>query len=112
MRVVLKTMTPDCEENILEIARVSSTRSDKRSESGLINYLIANNHWSPFEHCFITWEIETSKAIAIQLLRHRSNYFQEFSQRYQDVRVLDKVLEPIELRKQAIINRQSSTEPF
>src|SRR5690606_4474802 len=68
--------------------------------------------WSPFEHCFITWEIETSKAIAIQLLRHRSNYFQEFSQRYQDVRVLDKVLEPIELRKQAIINRQSSTEPF
>ena len=85
MKVTLKTITPDIETTIVEIARVSSSRTDKKAKpEGLINYLIKNNHWSPFEHGFLTFEIETSKAIAIQLLRHRSNYFQEFSQRYQD----------------------------
>lgn len=109
MKVSLKTITPKAELHILEIARVSSTREDK-SEPGLINYLIKNNHWSPFEHAFVTWEIETSKAIGIQLLRHRSNYFQEFSQRYQDVSKLDNVMfELYEVREQADHNRQSST---
>lgn len=103
------------EEIIVHNARVSSSREDKTSDySGLINYCIKNKHWSIFEHGFITFEIETSKAIGIQLLRHRSFTFQEFSQRYQDVGKVsdDDMFEPIELRKQAITNRQSSEEVF
>ena len=85
MKVNLKAITPDTEQTIVEIARVSSSRKDKsEAPEGLINYLIKNWHWSPFEHGFITMEIETSKAIGIQLLRHRSFTFQEFSQRYQN----------------------------
>lgn len=116
MKVTLKTITPQIEENIVEIARVSSSRENKtESPSKLINYLIKNNHWSPFEHGFLTFEIETSRGIAAQLLRHRSNYFQEFSQRYQDVNQLNQgegIFEKIELRQQALDNRQSSTEVF
>lgn len=115
MYVRLKTITPNIENNIIEIARVSSSRKDKQAKpEGLINYLIKNNHFSPFEHGFITFEIETSRGIAAQLLRHRSNYFQEFSQRYQDVNKVSEngIFEPIELRKQAVNNRQSSEEVF
>ena len=115
MNVRLLTITPNPEENIVEIARVSSSRKDKREKpEGLINYLIKHKHWSPFEHSYITFEIETSKAIAIQLLRHRSFTFQEFSQRYQDVNLIsDKgIFEPVELRWQATSNRQSSTDPI
>jgi thymidylate synthase (FAD) len=109
MEVKLKTITPQIEKNIVEIARVSSSRTDKSEDlSKLINYLIKNKHWSPFEHGFFTVEIKTSKAIGIQLLRHRSFTFQEFSQRYAIV----ENLEPIELRKQASDNRQSSTDIF
>ncbi len=109
MKVTLKTITPNAEINIVEIARVSSNRQD-RSENpeGLINYLIKNKHWSPFEHSFLTFEIVTSKAIGIQLLRHRSFTFQEFSQRYAKV----ENFEEFELRQQADKNRQSSTEVF
>jgi thymidylate synthase (FAD) len=107
MNVKLKSLTPDAEVNIVEIARVSSSRSDKTEHlENLINYLIKNKHWSPFEHSYMTVEIETSKAIGIQLLRHRSFTFQEFSQRYSKV----EKMEPIELRQQAVINRQSSTD--
>lgn len=116
MKVTLKTISPNIETNIVEIARVSSSRKDKsEAPEGLINYLIKNSHWSPFEHGFLTFEIVTSKAIGIQLLRHRSNYFQEFSQRYQNVNKIDEgegIFEPIELRQQAQNNRQSSTEVF
>lgn len=115
MKVKLKAITPNIEQTIVEIARVSSSRKDKSAQpEGLINYLIKNKHWSPFEHGFITMEIETSKAIGIQLLRHRSFTFQEFSQRYQDVGKLSEegMFEDIELRKQATDNRQSSTEVF
>lgn len=108
-------LTPDIEKTIVEIARVSSSRKNKSENiEGLINYLIRNKHWSPFEHGYITMEIETSKAIGIQLLRHRSFTFQEFSQRYQDVgKISDEgIFENIELRKQASNNRQSSTEEF
>jgi len=109
MKVTLKTITPEAEVNIVEIARVSSNRTDKsEAPEGLINYLIRNKHWSPFEHSFMTIEIVTSKAIGIQLLRHRSFTFQEFSQRYAKV----SNIEPIELRKQGETNRQSSTEVF
>ena len=113
MKVELVEVTPNAEERIVEIARVSSSRKDKKSKpEGLINYLIKHSHWSPFEHAFMTLEIETSKAIGIQLIRHRSFTFQEFSQRYQDVGILDNMFEDVELRKQATDNRQSSTEEF
>lgn len=115
MKVNLKAITPNAEDTIVEIARVSSSRTDKKeAPEGLINYLIKNWHWSPFEHGFITMEIETSKAIGIQLLRHRSFTFQEFSQRYQDVNKVadDGIFEDIEIRKQATNNRQSSEEVF
>lgn len=115
MEVKLKAITPDIEKTIVEIARVSSSRKDKsEAPEGLINYLIRNKHWSPFEHGYITMEIETSKAIGIQLLRHRSFTFQEFSQRYQDVsKVSDEgMFENVEIRRQASNNRQSSEEVF
>lgn len=109
MKVKLKSITPNAEVNIVEIARVSSSREDKSEKpEGLINYLIKNKHWSPFQHSYLTFEIVTSKAIGIQLLRHLSFTFQEFSQRYAKV----EAIEPIELRRQADKNRQSSEEVF
>ncbi len=105
MKVSLKTITPDAEVNIVKIARVSSSRTDKTEKpEGLINYLIKNKHWSPFQHSYLTFEIVTSKAIGIQLLRHLSFTFQEFSQRYAKV----ENIEEIEFRLQADKNRQSS----
>ena len=113
MNVKLMAATPQAEEHIVEVARVSSKREDKRGQpEGLLNYLIKHRHWSPFEHSYMTVEIETSKAIGIQLIRHRSFTFQEFSQRYQDVNLLNDIFEPIEFRKQAEDNRQSSTTRF
>lgn len=115
MKVNLKSITPEIEQTIVEIARVSSSRVDKSEvPEKLIQYLIKNWHWSPFEHGYITIEIETSKAIGIQLLRHRSFTFQEFSQRYQDVGKIsdDGIFEDVEIRKQAVSNRQSSEEVF
>ena len=113
MKVSLVSATPKAEENIVYIARVSSKREDKISKpEGLLNYLINNKHWSPFEHSHMSVEIETSKAIGIQLIRHRSFTFQEFSQRYQDVSLLDDMFEEIEFRKQCKDNRQSSTEIY
>lgn len=107
MNVKLKTITPNAEVNIVEIARVSSGRIDKaEAPEGLINYLINNKHWSPFQHSYLTFEIITSKAIGIQLLRHLSFTFQEFSQRYAKV----ENIESIEFRLQAEKNRQSSTD--
>jgi thymidylate synthase (FAD) len=114
MKVNLIQVTPEAEKQIVEIARVSSTRKDKRDDiSGLINYCIKNKHWSIFEQAHMTIEIETSRAIAAQILRHRSFTFQEFSQRYQDVTKLsDDIFEPIAIRKNGSTNRQSSTESF
>lgn len=107
MKVSLKTITPNAELNIVEIARVSSTREDKtEAPEGLINYLIKNKHWSPFQHSYMTVEIITSKAIGIQYLRHLSFSFQEFSQRYAEV----TDIEDIEFRLKADKNRQSSTD--
>ena len=111
MKVTLLNATPNAEEHIVEVARISSSRKDKKSKpEGLLNYLIKHKHWSPFEHGHVTFEIETSKAIGIQLIRHRSFSFQEFSQRYQDVNKLGDIFEPIELRSQCEDNRQSSSE--
>ena len=108
---IINKRNPKAEENIVYIARVSSKREDKMSKpEGLLNYLIKHKHWSPFEHSHLSVEIETSKAIGIQLIRHRSFTFQEFSQRYQNVSLLGDMFEEVELRKQCEDNRQSSTE--
>jgi len=113
MKVTLNHITPKAEEQIVKIARVSSKRIDKKVKpDGLIKYLIKHKHWSPFEHGYMSIEIETSKAIGIQLIRHRSFTFQEFSQRYQDVLLMGDMFEDVELRRQATDNRQSSTEAF
>ena len=111
MKVTLLNVTPNAEDHIVEVARVSSSRKDKKAKpEGLLSYLVRHKHWSPFEHGHATFEIETSKAIGIQLIRHRSFSFQEFSQRYQDVNKFGEIFEPIELRAQCEDNRQSSTE--
>ena len=111
MKVTLLNVTPKAEEHIVEVARVSSSRKNKKDKpEGLLRYLVQHKHWSPFEHGHATFEIETSKAIGIQLIRHRSFSFQEFSQRYQDVNRLESMFESIELRAQCEDNRQSSTE--
>lgn len=95
------------EQLIVYIARVSnpSNQLNVETSQGLIAYLIKNKHWSPFEMTDMTVEITTSRAIAAQILRHRSFVFQEFSQRYSKV----NDIEPIQLRYQADKNRQSST---
>lgn len=98
------------EQLIVFVARVSNPSNQNNLETApkLIKYLIDHKHWSPFEHVTMTVEIQTSRAIAAQILRHRSFSFQEFSQRYAEV----TEIEDIELRKQAEKNRQSSTEKF
>ena len=111
MKVTLLSVTPNAEDHIVEVARVSSSRKNKKDKpEGLLRYLVQHKHWSPLEHGHATFEIETSKAIGIQLIRHRSFAFQEFSQRYQDVNRLGDMFEPFELREQCEDNRQSSTE--
>ena len=96
------------EELIVHNARVSNPSNQLNTLTGpkLLAYCIRNGHWSVFEQADMTVEIKTSRAIAAQILRHRSFSFQEFSQRYADA----PGIEPIELRKQAESNRQSSTE--
>lgn len=96
------------EELIVHNARVSNPNNQLNTLTGpkLLAYCIKHGHWSVFEQADMTVEIKTSRAIAAQILRHRSFSFQEFSQRYADA----PGIEPVELRKQAESNRQSSTE--
>ena len=92
------------------IARVSNPNNqDNPNYSGLLRYCIKHNHWSVFEQSSMTLEIETTRAIAAQVLRHRSFTFQEFSQRYADSNLLGTIELP-ELRKQDKKNRQNSTD--
>lgn len=112
MKVELKWITPNAEQEIVEIARVSSSREDKTLEAyKLIRFLIKNKHWSPFEMSNLCLDVETSISISMQLLRHRSANFQQLSQRYQDVtNMFDHIFEPIELRLQGKTNRQVSED--
>lgn len=98
------------EQLIVYCARVSSPQNQSNTDTGakLIKYLIKNKHWSPFEMASMCIEITTSRAIAAQVLRHRSFSFQEFSQRYAEV----TEFEPIELRRQGATNRQGGEEVF
>jgi len=94
------------EELVSDCARVSNMKNQGTDATRLLKYLIKHKHWSPFEMVNLCVEIETSRAISAQFMRHRSFSFQEFSQRYEKV----VKFEPIQLRKQAETNRQSSTE--
>lgn len=111
-KIQLLNYTPRALEHIVEIARVSSTRTDKKANPGrLLRYLVKHGHWSPFEHAYVSFEITTSRAISAQLIRHRSFTFQETSQRYVDLFDLnDDIFEEVELRGQHPTNRQASVE--
>ena len=110
MTVRLISVTPDAEKTMAHIARVSNPNNqDNPNYSGLLKYCIKHNHWSVFEQSSMTLEIETTRAIAAQILRHRSFTFQEFSQRYADSNLLGTIELP-ELRKQDKKNRQNSTD--
>jgi thymidylate synthase (FAD) len=107
--------TPDrepmnAEEIITYCARVSNPKNQMNKETApkLLKFLIKHKHWSPFELANMCVEIKTSRAIAAQILRHRSFSFQEFSQRYSEA----SEIEPLELREQSKDNRQSSTKPI
>ena len=110
MTVKLVSVTPDAEQLMAYIARVSNpSNQDNEKYSGLLKYCIKHNHWSVFEQSTMTLEIETTRAIAAQILRHRSFTFQEFSQRYAASTALGEIDLP-ELRKQDLKNRQNSTD--
>ena len=110
MKVSLLSVTPDAEKHIAYCARVSNpSNQDNDSFDGLLKYCIKHRHWSIFEQAYMTLEIETTRAIAAQILRHRSFTYQEFSQRYADSTALGDIKIP-DLRRQDTKNRQNSTD--
>ena len=110
MTARLISITPDAEKTMAYIARVSNPANQENDNySGLLRYCIKHNHWSVFEQSTMTVEIETTRAIAAQILRHRSFTYQEFSQRYADAKLLETIELP-ELRRQDNKNRQNSID--
>ena len=110
MKVSLITVTPDAEKHIAYCARVSNPNNqENESIAGLLKYCIKHQHWSIFEQAFMTLEIETTRGLAAQILRHRSFTYQEFSQRYADSNLLGNIDLP-ELRRQDDKNRQNSID--
>lgn len=111
MKVKLVTVTPDAEATMGYVARVSNPANQENPNvAGLLKYCINHEHWSVFEQSFMTLEIETTRAIAAQILRHRSFTFQEFSQRYADSSLLSREIPLPELRRQDTKNRQNSID--
>jgi len=111
MNVKFVSITPDAEKMMAYIARVSNPKNqDNENFSGLLKYCIKHNHWSVFEQSSMTLEIETTRGLAAQILRHRSFTYQEFSQRYADTKLLDDNIPLPKLRKQDTKNRQNSTD--
>ena len=109
MSVTLVSVTPDAEKTIGYIARVSNPNNqDNPKVAGLLKYCIKHQHWSIFEQASMTLQIETTRAIAAQILRHRSFTFQEFSQRYADSSMLGEEIPMVDLRRQDDKNRQNS----
>ena len=105
------SVTPDAEKLIGYIARVSNPNNqDNPQVAGLLKYCIKHGHWSIFEQASMTVEIETTRGIAAQILRHRSFTFQEFSQRYADTNLLADEIPMFDLRHQDTKNRQNSTD--
>ena len=103
-------ITPDTEKLIGKIARVSNPKNEDNPDvERLLKYLIKHKHWSPFEMASMCVEIHTTRAIAAQVLRHRSFSFQEFSQRYAIPTDTFATVLP-ELRRQGTKNRQNSID--
>jgi len=111
MNVKLVTVTPKAEETMGYVARVSNPKNqDNPKVAGLLGYCIKHGHWSVFEQAHMTVEIETTRGLAAQILRHRSFTYQEFSQRYADSSMLSKVIPIPQLRRQDDKNRQNSID--
>ena len=111
MKITKVSVTPDAEKLIGYIARVSNPKNQDNPEvAGLLKYCIKHGHWSIFEQASMTVEIETTRGIAAQILRHRSFTFQEFSQRYADTNLLADEIPMFDLRHQDTKNRQNSTD--
>lgn len=106
MKTRLISVTPDAEKTIMYTARVSNPNNQESEDTRLLTYCIKHGHWSIFEMADMTIEIETSRAIAAQILRHRSFNFQEFSQRYSEI----QDFELYNARRQDSKNRQNSID--
>ena len=111
MSVRLISVTPDAEKTMGYVARVSNPSNQENPKvAGLLKYCVKHQHWSVFEQAFMTLEIETTRGLAAQILRHRSFTYQEFSQRYADSSLLGKTIPLPELRRQDTKNRQNSID--
>ena len=111
MNVSLVSVSPDAEKHMAYCARVSNPNNqDNDNYAGLLRYCIKHQHWSIFEQAFMTLEINTTRGLAAQILRHRSFTFQEFSQRYADTNLLDANIPLPDLRRQDTKNRQNSID--
>ena len=111
MNVKLVTVTPKAEELMGYVARVSNPKNqDNPKVAGLLGYCIKHGHWSVFEQAHMTLEINTTRGLAAQILRHRSFTYQEFSQRYADSSMLGDHIPVPELRRQDDKNRQNSID--
>ena len=111
MNVKLISVTPDAEKMMGYVARVSNPSNQENPKvAGLLKYCVKHQHWSVFEQSFMTLEIETTRGLAAQILRHRSFTFQEFSQRYADSSLLSTNIPLPELRRQDTKNRQNSID--
>ena len=109
--VKLVTVTPDAEKTMGYVARVSNPNNQENPKvAGLLAYCIKHNHWSVFEQAHMTLEIETTRGIAAQILRHRSFTYQEFSQRYADSSMLADRIPLFDIRRQDTKNRQNSID--
>ena len=111
MSVKLVSVTPDAEQTMAYVARVSNPNNQENPNyAKLLGYCIKHNHWSVFEQSFMTLEIETTRGLAAQILRHRSFTYQEFSQRYADSSLLAETIPVPELRRQDTKHRQNSID--
>ncbi len=109
--IKLISVTPDAEKHLAYVARVSNPQNqDNVHFAGLLRYCIEHGHWSVFEQAFMTVEINTTRGLAAQILRHRSFTYQEFSQRYADVSHIREDIPLPELRSQDTKNRQNSVD--
>ena len=107
----LISVTPDAEKTMAYVARVSNPNNQENPNyAKLLGYCIKHNHWSVFEQSFMTLELETTRGIAAQVLRHRSFTYQEFSQRYADSSMLADNIPLFDLRSQDLKNRQNSID--
>jgi len=110
-QIKLVSVTPDAEKLMAYVARVSNPKNqDNDKFAGLLKYCIIHGHWSVFEQAFMSVEINTTRGLAAQILRHRSFTYQEFSQRYADSSLLGDSIPLPELRRQDDKNRQNSID--